>query len=260
MSNLNALNLSLVQTHTHWHDPAANQKMFERWFADIPADTHVVVLPEMFSTGFTMASREVAQLMSGETLNWLAESSASLDKVICGSVVIEEEGTFYNRFVWQCPDGHREIYDKRHCFRMADEHKYYSPGSSRLIFEYQGIRICPMICYDLRFPVWFRNQGDYDVLLCVANWPAARRDAWNTLLRARAIENQVYVAGVNIVGRDGNQVKYSGGSAIYAPDGKVLTELFDNPGMINQTLDMDTLNLLRESFPVWRDADPFTVG
>lgn len=253
------LNLSLIQSATHWHDPASNRAMFEDCFARVPNDADLIVLPEMFSTGFTMASSDVAEPMSGPTVAWLGEQARALGRVLCGSLVIEHGGEYFNRFVWVPPDGEMRCYDKRHRFRMAGEHEHYSAGGTHIVVELNGWRICPMVCYDLRFPVWFRNRGDYDALLCVANWPAARREVWNTLLRARAIENQVYAAGVNIVGVDGAGVSYSGGSAVYAPDGEVLAELPDEAGIINCAFDADRLQSLRESFPVGDDADQFEL-
>ena len=253
------LTLSLLQTPTHWHDPAANRAHFAELLAEVPAETQLVLLPEMFSTGFTMASREVAETMAGETLSWLKQRAVDLGKVLCGSLVIEEDGAFFNRFVAVTPTGDCVQYDKRHRFRMAGEHEHYSAGGEKIVFEVGGWRVCPMVCYDLRFPVWFRNSDDYDLLVCVANWPAARQAAWNTLLRARAIENQAYAAGVNIVGTDGNGVTYSGGSAIYAPDGDVLVEAHDTAQLVTQTLDGARLKSLREQFPVWQDADEFQL-
>ena len=256
---MQSLNLSLIQTHTQWHDASANRALFDDWLTQIPANTHVVMLPEMFSTGFTMHSAEVAETMSGPTVAWMRDNAARLRSVLCGSVVIEEGGDYFNRFIWAMPDGTLSTYDKRHRFRMAGEHEHYQAGARREVFEVAGWRVCPFVCYDLRFPVWLRNRQDYDLLLCVANWPAARQSAWNTLLRARAIENQCYVAAVNIIGVDGNEVAYGGGSAAYAADGEVLVEHFDEPAMINVSLDMDRLNGLRKSFPVWQDADRFSV-
>ena len=197
--------------------------------------------------------------MDGPTVSWLRSEAAGRGLVLCGSVVIRVNEAFYNRFVWVTPDGGVTCYDKRHRFRMAGEHEHYSAGNDRVIVALRGWRLCPMVCYDLRFPVWLRNRGDYDALLCVANWPAARRDAWNTLLRARAIENQVYLAAVNIVGTDGNGVAYSGGSAAYAPDGAVLVEQFDEPGVLVTEFDPGRLAALRAEFPVGDDADNFEL-
>ena len=252
------LTVSLVQSATHWHDAEKNRTHFADVLAALP-NSDLVVLPEMFTTGFTMASTEVAEPMNGPTLDWLAQQAVKLDATITGSVVIEDQGHYYNRLIVMQPDGDFQHYDKRHLFRMADEHDHYSAGGGKIIFSLREWRICPMVCYDLRFPVWFRNQSEYDVLLCVANWPAARREAWNTLLRARAIENQCYSVGVNIVGEDGAGVRYSGGSAVYGPEGNVLGELFDTAQTFTVELDGGALGDLRERFPVWRDADEFQI-
>jgi omega-amidase len=255
-----SLNISLLQVATHWHDPQANREMFGRLLATLPEDTHLVLLPEMFSTGFTMASAEVAETMSGATVQWLMDQAARHSKVLCGSLVVEDQGQYFNRFLCAYPDGELAVYDKRHLFRMAGEHKYYTAGDTKLVVTINGWRVCPLVCYDLRFPVWFRNRGDYDLLLCVANWPGARREAWTTLLRARAIENQVYVAAVNIVGTDGNSVDYTGGSAVYTPEGSVMLEAFDTPTTLSTSLDYAKLETLRAQFPVWQDADDFELN
>lgn len=253
------LKVALIQAATHWHDPASNRQMFSALLDEVPADAHLALLPEMFSTGFTMASAEVAETMDGPTVSWLRAEAAARELVLCGSVVIRAGDVFYNRFLWVPPEGNIAVYDKRHRFRMAGEHEHYSAGAERLVVELRGWRLCPMVCYDLRFPVWLRNRGDYDALLCVANWPAARQAAWNTLLRARAIENQAYLAAVNIVGTDGNGVEYSGGSAAFAPDGTVLVERFDEPGVLVTEFDAGRLASLRAEFPVGDDADDFDL-
>ena len=256
---MQSVNLALIQSETHWHDARANRDHFEPLVRASADKADLIVLPEMFSTGFTMASQEVAETMHGETVAWLVKLASDIETTICGSVVIEEGGSFYNRFLWVLPDGSVEHYDKRHLFRMAGEHEHFTVGDAKSVFQLGDWRICPLVCYDLRFPVWFRNEGDYDAIVCVANWPAARRDAWMTLLRARAIENQVYAAGVNIVGVDGNNVTYSGGTAAYGPDGEVLAERLDNAGVEFVSFDGERLALRREEFPVWRDADNFEL-
>ena len=253
------LTISLIQTHTHWHDPVANRAMFAEILDAVPAESRLVLLPEMFSTGFTMHSHDVAETMAGETISWLRDQARQRQQVICASVVIVEAGACFNRFVAAQPDGELVHYDKRHLFRMAGEHEHYRAGGRKCVFNLDGWRVCPMVCYDLRFPVWFRNTGDYDLLICVANWPAPRLMAWNTLLRARAIENQTYVAAVNIVGTDGNGTNYNGGSAIYAPDGEVLAEAFDTAQIVTRTIHEQPLRSLREQFPVWQDADGFQL-
>lgn len=261
---MQSLVVSMIQTHTHWHDPQANCEMFASALQNVPEHSQLVLLPEMFSTGFTMSSAEVAESMAGDTVAWLQDQAVSHNKVICGSLVISEGGEFYNRFIAARPSGVIDCYDKRHRFRMAGEHEYYAAGQSRLVFDVAGWRVCPMVCYDLRFPVWFRNRNDYDLLICVANWPKQRQAAWNTLLRARAIENQSYCAAVNITGTDGKGVVYGGGSAVYGPDGAILVEVLGDPDhssvqIITETLDAEHLLGLRESFPVWQDADQFQL-
>ncbi len=253
------LTLSFVQTDTRWHAPQANRERFARWFDLLPDDATLVVLPEMFSTGFTMSARELAEPMNGPTLSWLQSQSQARGLVVCGSLIIEEEGSYYNRFVWVTPSS-VAYYDKRHLFRMAREQDHYRAGRRRLVVRHDGWRVCPAICYDLRFPVWLRNRGDYDVLLCVANWPASRRDAWSTLLRARAIENQSYVVGVNVVGEDGNGVSYAGDSAAYGPAGESLMDARDAMGVFTVTLDGTHLSDYRAGFPAWQDADAFNLA
>lgn len=256
----NILNLSFIQTATRWHDAAANRELFDGWFEQLPEATELVVLPEMFSTGFTMASAEVAEPMTGTTVCWLREAAQKLGKTICGSLVIVEDDQYFNRFVWVSPTDSIVTYDKRHTFRMAGEHEHYTAGGDRVVIELNGWRMCPMICYDLRFPVWFRNRNDYDVLLCVANWPAARQSAWQTLLRARAIENQSYVVGVNILGVDGADVRYAGGSAVHDPQGEFLLDAGTGEGVFNVALDRQSLEAHRTAFPAWQDADEYALA
>ena len=257
---MQALTLSLFQCATHWHDPAANRASFDELFDDASSESDVLVLPEMFSTGFTMASQEVAEPMNGPTVSWMRERAAARGQILCGSVVIEDQDAYYNRFIWARPDGSISHYDKRHLFRMADEHQHYREGETREVLDLDGWRILPMVCYDLRFPVWLRNVDDYDVLLCVANWPAVRRDAWQTLLKARAIENLSYAVGVNRIGVDGNQVSYVGDSAVYDFLGNALIELGDAPQVATLSLDPGALRDHRDAFPAWRDADRFEIN
>lgn len=254
------LTVSLIQTATCWHDPAANRDRFDRWFAEVPAEADLVVLPEMFATGFTMAPAEVAEPMDGATMTWLRAAASRLGKTVCGSLVIAEDGRHFNRFVWATPAGTVATYDKRHRFRMAGEHQHYAAGDRRCVVEAGGWRILLGVCYDLRFPVWLRNRNDYDALLVVANWPAARQAAWNALLRARAIENQAYAIGVNIVGRDGNGVEYTGGSAVYDPEARALIEAGDAEGLFTTVLDGAWLADYRRRFPAWQDADDFSLS
>lgn len=262
---MSQLKIGLIQTELHWQDPAANRKHFQLKLQAL-AKADLIVLPEMFSSGFSMASATHAEAMSGKTVNWLQSQSEELDSAICGSVMIRENDHFYNRFLMITPKQEPIIYDKRHLFRMAEEQKHFSPGNTRVVFELQGIRICPQICYDLRFPVFSRNQNDYDLLLFVANWPARRRQHWRTLLTARAIENQAYVVGVNRVGSDGNidsdgkNVEYCGDSGFIHPDGTWIADLSDKDSQHVVELDLADLRQYREAFPAWQDADDFTLS
>ena len=253
------MKIALVQTETDWHDAAANRRRFDAWFEQVEPDTDLVVLPEMFSTGFTMDSREVAETMDGPTVAWLRDRAAALDAVLVGSVVIRAGERWFNRLVWMAPDGTATTYDKRHRFRMAGEHEHYDAGAERVVVRLDDWRVCPLICYDLRFPVWSRNRGDYDVLIYPANWPAARQGHWNGLLRARAIENQCFAIGVNRVGTDGNGVVYRGGTAVYDFEGTPLVEVFDDEQLVHVRLDRQGLDRYRAAFPAWRDADDFDL-
>jgi predicted amidohydrolase len=253
------LTVTLVQTPTRWHDAAANRTLFDRRLRSLPDATRLVVLPEMFASGFTMDARAVAEPMDGPTVTWLRDTAARSGRTLCGSLVIEEAGTCYNRWLWATPAGGLTYYDKRHRFRMAGEHLSYGAGAERVVVALDGWRILPLVCYDLRFPVWSRNRGDYDLLLVVANWPAARQHAWETLLRARAIENLVYVAGVNVIGRDGNAIEYRGGSTICGPEGETLVDAGAADGLFSATLDPEHLARYRERFPAWQDADDFRL-
>lgn len=224
----------------------------------VDQDVDLVLLPEMFSTGFTMSSAEVAEPMTGETVTWIRDQATQRGLTIVGSVVVED-GSYFNRLIWMPPDGRATPYDKRHLFRMAGEHEHYAAGRERVVVPIGSWRVCLSVCYDLRFPVWLRCRNDYDLLLCVANWPSARQSAWNTLLRARAIENQCYVAAVNRIGTDGNGIEYCGGSAIYDWNGVALVEGTDDAAVLHASLDLDTMQAYRQSFPAWRDADEFEV-
>jgi len=253
------LKLSIFQTALQWHQPEANRAHFEELILALDEPTDVIVLPEMFSTGFTMDAENQAETMDGETVAWMREMAARKGAVICGSVVIEDEGDYYNRFIWMRADGSLATYDKRHLFRMAKEDAHYSAGVRRVVVELEGWRICPQVCYDLRFPVWSRNRNDYDLLIYVANWPSARRTSWQTLLRARAMENLCYVAGVNRVGTDGNDIAYSGDSAVCDYVGRDLVSRADEPLVATVSLDCEKLERFRKKFPAHLDADDFTI-
>ena len=254
------LRISLVQTHLDWQQPEANRVRLTSLLAPLEGQTDLIVLPEMFTTGFSMSPDEVAEPMQGPTLAWMQAQARTLGAAVCGSVVIEEDG-YRNRLLFVTPDGEVHHYDKHHLFRMANEHEYYVAGTRRGIIEYKGWRILPQICYDLRFPVWCRNRDDYDLMLCIANWPSPRRDPWRTLLLARAIENQSYVVGVNRVGEDGKGLEYSGDSLLVDFKGQALLdgparEPFIKTGQLNS----EDLQQFRHNFPVWQDADDFILS
>lgn len=251
------LKVMVVQAELRWHDADGNLALFSKLLAEIDKATDLVVLPEMFTSGFTMQPEINAQRMDGPAIGWMAETAAETGAAICGSLVVEEGGRYYNRFVLMHPDGRREHYDKRHLFRLAGEHEHYAAGSACATFALKGWRIRPMVCYDLRFPVWSRNRGDYDLLVYSANWPARRHQAWATLTRARAIENLAYVAAVNRVGTDGNDVEYRGGSAVIDYLGNDLLSLGDRPELASATLSMEQLVDFRRQFPFHVDADDF---
>jgi len=253
------LRLTLLQLDLHWQDPAANRQAIEQQIAAEAGNSDLIVLPETFTTGFTMDTAAVAETTHGKAITWLRELAAEHRTDICGSVIISDNDQYFNRLLWASPDGQLRTYDKRHLFRMVGERDNFTPGRERLIVEVAGWRVCPMICYDLRFPVWSRNRGDYDLLLYVANWPASRRSAWETLLPARAVENLCYVAGVNRTGTDGNGVDYAGGSMIADYLGKKLVVADDQPAVLKTELSMERLERYREKFPAWLDADDFTL-
>ncbi|MDZ4680624.1 MAG: amidohydrolase [Saprospiraceae bacterium] len=254
------LRVSLLQTELVWEDKAANLKRFSEIIDALPADTDLILLPEMFTTGFSMNAPALAENMDGLTMQWLAGQAANNRAVIAGSFIAFEKGRYYNRFVWMRPDGSWAIYDKRHLFAYAGEDRIYSPGEKRLTVELKGWKICPLICYDLRFPVWSRNTENYDLLLYVANFPERRRHAWTALLTARAIENQAYTIGVNRVGKDGQDIAYSGDSCVVDYEGNILYRLAEVEGMHTIELSADAQQVFREKFPFLKDQDVFTYG
>ncbi len=252
------LTVAIVQDALDWHDGAANRDRFARHLDALPA-VDVAILPEMFATGFTMAAAQVAEPMDGPSVSWMREQAAARDMAIAGSLVIAEADRYYNRLLWAAPDGQLWSYDKRHLFRMADEHHVYTAGAARTLVHWKGWVIAPFVCYDLRFPVWSRRRDDYDLAVFVANWPTPRHDAWETLLKARAMENQCYVAGVNRVGSDGNGIDYPGGSVVLDFLGRPLASCGAGRGTRVATLSLDALEAAREKFPVARDADDFRL-
>lgn len=254
------LTVTIIQTYLHWEDKKANLEQFGQFMGQA-RDTDLVVLPEMFNTGFITEPSRVAEKMDGPTIAWMRDQAAAGRFVVTGSLIIEENGSFYNRLIWMNPDGSCQHYDKKHLFRMGEEHKKFMAGSGRITILIKGWKVCPLVCYDLRFPAWSRNSYDgenydYDVLIYVANWPEVRNLAWKTLLSARAIENQAYVIGVNRVGSDGRQVAHSGDSAVYNMVGEPITAL--QKGAIRMEtvkLSHSDLNTQRNDFRVALDWD-----
>lgn len=246
------MTIAIVQTDICWADPAVNRKRIEELIMEQSAD--LFVLPEMFSTGFATQPEGIAETQ-GESLAWMQQMAVDKQAAFAGSIAIQENNRYYNRFYFVKPDGEVSTYDKRHLFTYGEEDRYFTAGSERTIVEYQGMRFLLEVCYDLRFPVWSRNRKDYDMILYVANWPTSRMIVWNTLLKARAIENQCFVAGVNRVGSDPT-CEYSGGSMVIDAYGKVIADCgTDRACCKTVELDMDRLNAFRKKFPVLNDAD-----
>jgi omega-amidase len=263
---MNDLRVSLVQAATVWHDAAANRALYGDRVRALAGQSDLIVLPETFTSGFSNEAIGRAETMDGESPAWLATLAREVGAVVTGSMVVREGERVFNRLLWARPDGSLAHYDKRHLFRMAGEHHRYADGREKLLVEVGGWRVCPLVCYDLRFPVWSRNRFDpaaarfdYDLLLYVANWPSPRRYAWSTLLRARAIENLSYVAGVNRVGTDGNGLHYAGDSAVLDFVGQPLVELGPEPQSATVTLSATALAAHRERFPAQLDADRFEL-
>jgi omega-amidase len=284
---MSALTVTIIQTRLFWEDKVQNLKMLEEKISAITERTEIIVLPEMFSTGFSMRPSLLAEKMDGQTIQWMKKISSSKRAIITGSIIIEEEGNYYNRLLWMLPTGQYGTYDKRHLFAYAGEQEHYKGGGKRLIASVKGWRINLQVCYDLRFPVWARQShmilpgetvtdapgqetdvsGDddmeapeYDILIYVANWPERRIHAWKTLLQARAIENQSYVIGVNRVGNDGNEIYYSGDSMIVDPLGEILYSRSHDEDIFTMTIQQKKLEEIRARFPFWKDADNFILG
>jgi predicted amidohydrolase len=260
LTNLPDLELALIQTELAWQNPAANRAHFQTLLQQARG-ADLVVLPEMFSTGFSMDSAALAEPENGPTSMWLSEQAKQLQAVLTGSLIIQAaDGSYRNRLLWARPDGSVAHYDKRHLFRMAGEHKYYSAGEQQVLLEVRGWRVRPLICYDLRFPVWSRDPHTTDLLLYTANWPAARRLHWNRLLPARAIENLCYVAAVNRIGVDGKGYPYSGDSQVLDFQGEALLSAGEGDGVFRIKLKSSELAAYRERFPAYLDADTFELS
>jgi predicted amidohydrolase len=284
---MSTLTITTIQSSLHWEDKQANLKMFEEKIMSIAEKTEVVVLPEMFSTGFSMNPQKLAEKMDGETVNWMKTVAAKKRIILTGSIIIEEGGHYFNRLIWMLPSGQFGVYDKRHLFAYADEHQHYTPGNKRLIASVKGWKINLIVCYDLRFPVWCRQsrgsveerlstlvaatpgelpaivnkqeEPEYDLLICVANWPERRNHAWKTLLQARAIENQCYVVGVNRIGNDGNNIYHSGDTMITDAMGQVLYTREHAEDIFTLTLEKAPLAEVRKKIPFLDDADDFII-
>ena len=274
---MSTLTITTIQTSLHWEDKATNLQMLEEKIKSIKEKTEIVVLPEMFSTGFSMKPELLAEDMEGETIHWMKRIAAEKKIILAGSVIIREGGHYYNRLVWMLPNGQHGHYDKRHLFGYANEDDHYTAGTKRLVASVKGWTINLLVCYDLRFPVWSRqtspsdslSQGEggvatsvspeYDVLIYVANWPERRIHAWKTLLMARAIENQCYVVGVNRTGKDGKDINYSGESMVVDPMGEVLYTRKEEEHIHTITLDKAHLQTVREKLPFLKDADDFKI-
>jgi omega-amidase len=262
---MSRLSFTLVQTQLAWEDKEANLKMLDKKIREMDQPTHIVVLPEMFPTGFSMKPGQLAETMEGPTVTWMKSLAAEKKIILTGSVIIEEGGKYFNRLIWMLPNGNLGFYDKRHLFAYAEEDQHYSSGSQRLIASVNGWKINLLVCYDLRFPVWSRQSpledgaAEYDMLIYVANWPEKRNTAWKTLLQARAIENQCYVIGVNRVGNDGNGIYHSGDSMVIDPLGEILYQKAHEEDLFTITLDKEQVQKTRDRFPFWRDADAFQI-
>ncbi|MAP54024.1 amidohydrolase [Altibacter sp.] len=260
MNKQETLSVTLIQTNLHWEDAQANRDMFSKKIENISQATDLIVLPEMFSTGFSMSAKLLAEPNHGETLQWMQQQAKKTGAAITGSVIILENGNYYNRLFFVLSNGDYKTYDKKHTFTLANEHRTYTAGSNRLVVDYKGFRICPLICYDLRFPVWARNTVDYDVLLYVANWPAKRIAAWDALLKARAIENMAYCVGVNRVGEDGNGHVYTGHTGVYDVLGASMLDTEPEKEFVaTLTLKKEHIKKHREHLQFLQDRDSFIL-
>ncbi|GGG38789.1 amidohydrolase [Bizionia arctica] len=254
------LKIALIQTELFWENPKQNRIHFTNKIESISESVELIVLPEMFTSGFTMNPKKVAETMFGETVVWMQEMAMLKETAIMGSMVISEHGNFYNRLLFVHPNGIIEAYDKKHTFTLAGEDKVYTAGKTKLLVTYKGWRICPLVCYDLRFPVWARNVEDYDLLIYVANWPKVRITAWKSLLKARAIENMAYCVGVNRIGLDGNNHEYSGHSAVFDVLGEKIDHIPDNKEAIEIiTLSKSHIKTYREKLNFLNDKDAFKL-
>jgi predicted amidohydrolase len=248
------MNVTLIQTDLFWEDIDNNLKMFDEKITIIK-DTNLIILPEMFTTGFSMNVNILSETMNGKTIKWMLDWARVKNAVIAGSIIIKENNLFYNRFIWAEPNGGIKYYDKKHLFSMANEDQSYSPGKQKIIIEYLGWKICPLICYDLRFPIWNRNLEDYDIAIYVANWPEKRANHWKSLLMARAIENQCYVLAVNRIGIDGKGLNYNGDTSIIDPTGDIIFQKNNEESTYQYLLKKEELQNIRKNLPFLKDRD-----
>jgi predicted amidohydrolase len=256
---MNNLTISFIQADLTWENRNENLKKFELFF-EKNSNADIMILPEMFNTGFSMNVKKNAEPFNGKTVIWMKQQAAKHNFVLTGSITVIENKKYYNRFIAAYPDGQIKHYDKRHLFRMGQENIKFSTGYKNIFFEVKGWKIRPLVCYDLRFPVWSRNTDNYDILIYVANWPKPRRKVWQTLLKARAIENQCYVVGVNRIGIDDNNLQYSGDSTAIDAKGNIITALPENSeDMVTFSISLDELKQFKEKFPVYLDADNFKI-
>ncbi len=254
------LKLALIQAPLAWENPGSNRAYFLEKIHAISEAADLIILPEMFTTGFTMNAAPLAETMEGPTVNWMKTLAKENKTALTGSVIIQENKNYYNRMLFVTPEGQITHYDKRHLFTLAKEEKTYSPGKEKVIIDYKGWKICLMVCYDLRFPVWSRNTEGYDLLIYVANWPKPRVNAWDILLQARAVENMAYCAGVNRVGLDGDGYEYVGHSAVYDGLGKLISDPhFEEEGIKGVSIDKEHLQKIREKLKFLNDRDQFNI-
>jgi len=258
---MSSLTITAIQAALYWENIPANLDALRRRIENVETPTELVVLPEMFSTGFSMRPEELAEDMNGPTVQWMRQIAVSRKVVLAGSVMTREPPSYFNRLICMLPTGACGYYDKRHLFAYGREDSKYTPGNKRLIASVNGWKVLLLVCYDLRFPVWCRQAmpGEYDLMVVVANWPRQRIYAWRSLLVARAIENQCFVVGVNRVGRDGNDIDYNGNSLVVGPLGEILQDPGEAEEVLTCTLSREQLTATRERFPFWRDADPFKI-
>jgi predicted amidohydrolase len=254
------LKITLFQGYLFWENIDKNLQNISLRLSNIREKTDLIILPEMFNTGFTMNAEKLAEPLNGKTMIWMHKIAQEFDCVVTGSLIIKDGGNFYNRLIWMRADGKYKYYDKRHLFTLAKEHNTYTAGKDKLIVELKGWKICPVICYDLRFPVWLRNVNEeYDLLIVVANWPERRALHWRTLIPARAVENEAYVIGVNRVGHDGNEVYHSGDSTCVGPNGNVIYYKRDEEDVYTFSIIGDEIIKTRRTLPFLKDADAFEI-